>query len=58
MIMERESSHSKQSIKEVVSLSLGAMMLIIFAVVVFSLFGNAYVRLITNPDIYPSFLRR
>lgn len=55
--MERESSHSKQSIKEIASLSLGAVMIIVSIVFVFVMVGNVYLRLITNPNIYPSFLR-
>jgi uncharacterized protein (UPF0254 family) len=56
--MERESNYSKQSIKEIASLSLGAVMIVISAVFVFSILGAAYLRLITNPEIYPSFLRK
>lgn len=56
--MERESSHSKPSIKAIARLSLGAVMIIVSIVLVFVVVGNVYLRLITNPDIYPSFLRR
>ena len=48
------SSHSKKSIKEIVLLSLGIVMISGCAGVSFLALGNLYSRVITNPIFYPS----